>query len=247
MKDRLPSRKGIKMQRRQIKAVLFDLDDTLWPIVPVIRRAEAILHDWLATHAPAVTAQFGPDELREIRSRLIAADPACQVDLMRLRHAVLSEAFQACAADQALIGPALEVFQRARNAVTPYDDVLPGLTSLATRLKVGSISNGAADLEEIGMAHHFHYSIAAHQHGCAKPDAAIFHHACAALGVAPAQAVYVGDDPALDVEGAQKAGMLGVWMDRGGTDSGKTLPPHITPDATFSNLIDLEVWLAAHI
>lgn len=30
------------------KAILFDLDDTLWPIAPVIAAAETLLHDWLA-------------------------------------------------------------------------------------------------------------------------------------------------------------------------------------------------------
>jgi putative hydrolase of the HAD superfamily len=36
-----------------VKAVLFDLDDTLWPIVPVIARAEQLLFDWLRQNAPA--------------------------------------------------------------------------------------------------------------------------------------------------------------------------------------------------
>ena len=40
------------------KAVLFDLDDTLWPIVPVIRAAETILYTWLQQHAPRVADRF---------------------------------------------------------------------------------------------------------------------------------------------------------------------------------------------
>ena len=238
------------MSRKPIKAVLFDLDDTLWPIVPVIRRAELVLHEWLETHAPAVTRQFTSEQLRDIRMRLLAADPAYQVDLFKLRHVALTEAFNATAADLALVDPAMIVFQRARNEVTPFDDVLPGLTQLALRVKVGSISNGAADLEEIGIAQHFHYSIAAHQSGCAKPDPAIFHRACAALGVLPVEAVYVGDDPVLDVEGAQKAGLRAVWMDRSAHRSmvgGKSLPPHIQPDAICTSLVELEEWLIAHI
>ena len=34
----------------KIKAISIDLDDTLWPIWPVIERAEKALHDWLAAH-----------------------------------------------------------------------------------------------------------------------------------------------------------------------------------------------------
>ena len=33
----------------KIKAISLDLDDTLWPIGPVIVRAEAVLADWLHT------------------------------------------------------------------------------------------------------------------------------------------------------------------------------------------------------
>ncbi|MFG5407658.1 hypothetical protein ABXN37_05510 [Piscinibacter sakaiensis] len=35
------------------RAITLDLDDTLWPVRPVIRRAEAALRAWLARHAPA--------------------------------------------------------------------------------------------------------------------------------------------------------------------------------------------------
>jgi HAD superfamily hydrolase (TIGR01509 family) len=235
------------MSTPQIKAVLFDLDDTLWPIVPVIQRAEVVLRDWLTQHAPEVTRLYSNEQLRAIRMRLLEADPTYRIDLGRLRLVALSEAFDACGADLALIDPAMAVFARARNAVTPFADVLPGLTQLALRVKVGSISNGVADLEEIGIAHHFHYSIAAHQSGTAKPDPVIFHRACDALGVLPSEAVYVGDDPVLDVEGAQKAGLRAVWMDRSAHGVRQTLPPHIRPDAICTSLVELEKWLNAHI
>jgi putative hydrolase of the HAD superfamily len=235
------------MKMLPIKAVLFDLDDTLWPIVPVIKRAEVVLHEWLAIHAPGVTRHFTSDRLRELRSGLLAADTRYQVDLWALRHATLTEAFTVAGEDAAKVDLAMQIFSKARNAVTPFEDVLPTLTRLNGLVKVGSISNGFADLEEIGLAHHFHTSIAAHQLGCAKPDTAIFHAACEALDVAPAEAVYVGDDPALDVEGAQKAGLRGVWMNRSGLESTKSLPGHIRPDAVFTTLYELDQWLGERI
>ena len=58
----------MKLPRRQtIRAVLFDLDDTLWPIVPVILRAEALMHDWLSQHAPKVTERYSIAALRARR------------------------------------------------------------------------------------------------------------------------------------------------------------------------------------
>jgi putative hydrolase of the HAD superfamily len=50
--------------------------------------------------------------------------------------------------------------------------------------------------------------------GCARPDPAIFGYACRALGVAPHEAAYVGDNPGTDAVAAHAAGLTGVWLDR---------------------------------
>lgn len=235
------------MSYPRIKAVLFDLDDTLWPIVPVIRQAEIVLHEWLTQHAPAVAQKFTIDSMRARRMELMESEPRYRYDMHALRHAGLAEAFAAAGEDTSKIAQALAIFSTARNRVTPFSDVLPILTRLSGLVRVGSISNGAADLEVIGLSHHFHVSIAAYQFGCAKPDAAIFHAACEALQVEPAEAVYVGDDPILDVQGAQNAGLRAVWMNRAELAATRALPGHIRPDAICATLHDLDNWLAEHI
>ncbi|HYD82269.1 MAG TPA: HAD family hydrolase [Paucimonas sp.] len=224
--------------------MLFDLDDTLWPIVPVIRRAEAVLYDWLREHAVGVARLHTIDSLRARRLELAAADPRYRYDMWALRHAGLLEAFAAAGEDTGKVLDAMAVFSAARNQVEPFADVQPALHRLAARLKLGSVTNGVADLEVIGLARHFHVSISARKLGCAKPDAAIFHAACEALGVQPAEAAYVGDDPVLDVEGAQKAGLHGIWINRAEIDPVRTCPPHIRPDAICRTLHDLDAWLA---
>jgi putative hydrolase of the HAD superfamily len=225
-----------------IKAVLFDLDDTLWPIVPVIRRAEEILHDWLQQHVPDVASRFTIDTMRARRQELMATDPVYQLDLRKLRRAGLVEAFEITGSDLSLVDHAMEIFSRARNEVTPFADVLPVLSRLRAHTVLGSISNGVADLHAIGMAHLFQTSIAAHHMGCAKPDPIIFHAACTALGVAPREALYVGDDPVLDVEGAQKAGLQAAWLSRPELPP-RALPGHIVPDVQCASLLELEDWL----
>ena len=45
------------MGKNHIEAVVLDLDDTLWPIAPVINRAEKALARWIVDNAPAVAAQ----------------------------------------------------------------------------------------------------------------------------------------------------------------------------------------------
>ena len=39
-----------------LHAITLDLDDTLWPMAPTLRRAEALMQDWLRQHAPATVA-----------------------------------------------------------------------------------------------------------------------------------------------------------------------------------------------
>jgi putative hydrolase of the HAD superfamily len=223
------------------QAILFDLDDTLWPIAPVIAAAESTLYDWLLAHAPKVAQQFSIDALRAHRLQLLAQQPEFGLDLGALRRAGLRAAFAAAGEHEDGVEAAMRHFFAARNAVTPYEDVVPGLHRLRQHVRLGTVSNGNADLEVIGLAHHFQVSLAAAHFGKAKPDPAIFHAACAALGVAPAATVYVGDDLRLDVEGAQQAGLRAVWLNRQGSDA--HLAAGIVPDAICSSFEELLAWL----
>jgi FMN hydrolase / 5-amino-6-(5-phospho-D-ribitylamino)uracil phosphatase len=224
------------------RAILFDLDDTLWPIAPVILRADEAVHAWLREHAPRVAERFTIDDLRRARLELLARQPEFRLDLGKLRRAGLLAAFEEAGEDAAGIDLAMAAYVAARNAVAPYDDVLPGLQRLNELVLVGSISNGNADLRAIGLSHHFKVSVAAHQLGVAKPDAAIFLAACRELGVAPEDAVYVGDDILLDVQGAQRAGLRAVWMNR--TGSTLHLEHGVVPDAIVRDVGELLDWLA---
>jgi HAD superfamily hydrolase (TIGR01509 family) len=226
------------------KAILFDLDDTLWPIAPVIVQAEEALFAWLREHAPGVAERFTIEGLRHARLQLLAEQPALKLDLAKLRRLGLHAAFEAAGEDVDKVELAMTYFSAARNAVVPYDDVLPGLQALRglqPPVAVGSISNGNADLCAIGLSHHFKVSVAAHELGVAKPDAAIFLAACRLLAVAPEEAVYVGDDVLLDVQGAQRAGLRAVWMNR--TGSTLHLEHDVVPDAIVGDFGGLLDWI----
>lgn len=226
-----------------IKAVLFDLDDTLWPIVPVIQRAENLMYDWLQRHVPGVAQRVSIDGMRQRRQELMHTDPVYQLDLRRLRQAVLTEAFRDAGEDETLVEHAMAVFSKARNEVELYEDVRPVLGRLKARHRLGTISNGVSDLETIGLAHLFDTSVAAWHFGCAKPDPAIFAAACDVLQVTPSEALYVGDDLLLDVQGAQRAGMRAVWLRR--PDLGPVVPVDaaVQPDLICASLNELEQWL----
>lgn len=223
------------------RAILFDLDDTLWPIGPVIARAEQLVHDWLAANAPRVAERFSIESLRSARMALLQEQPHFHLDLGALRRAGLLAAFAEAGEDAAGVEQAMQVYYTARNTIELYEDVLPALEAIGTLAVVGSISNGNADLQAIGLAHHFTISLSAQAHGSAKPDPAIFLAACDALKVAPQDAVYVGDDILLDVQGAQRAGLRAVWLNR--TGSTRHLEHGVVPDAICRDFTELLEWL----
>ena len=223
------------------QALLFDLDDTMWPIGPVIAAAETGWHAWLAERAPAVTAKYSVEALRALRMALLEKQPELMADLYQLRRAALESVFAETGADAAHIEGAMQHFNVLRNDVTLYDDVAPVLAELRGMLRLGVITNGNADLEVIGLHHHFEVALSSARFGRAKPDPSIFLAACEAMGVAPQDAVYVGDDLRLDVLGAQAAGMRAVWMNRGGGEA--HVAAGIAPDVICADFHQLLAWV----
>jgi 2-haloalkanoic acid dehalogenase type II len=226
-----------------IKAVLFDLDDTLWPVETVIMQAELTLYQWMEVHTPKVVQNVTIESMRKRRQALVKTNPRFEYDLWALRHTMLSQVFHEFGSDQSLADQAMAVFAHARNQVQLYDDVIPVLKQLNLEVSLGSISNGFADLQSIGLASYFKVSLAAHSFGCAKPDPRIFRAACAALDLRPQEVLFVGDDLALDVAAAQQVGMQGIWMNRRYLKAEETRHRHVRPDATISDLTQIFTYL----
>ena len=200
----------------RILAVSLDLDDTLWPVEPAIVAAEQQLDGWLRHHHAPVAARWPVAALRELRDQVSLERPDLAHDFTAQRLITLQRAFAACNIDDAPVEDAFEVYFAARNRIECYADALPALQALGAHLPLVSISNGNADLDRIGLRRHFRHCISARECGVAKPAAAIFHEACARLGLAPEHVLHVGDDPLLDVIGARAAGLRTAWLNRHG-------------------------------
>lgn len=199
-----------------IRAITFDLDDTLWPVGPVIEQAERAMHAWLEDHCPEVAAEFDVAGLRALRERIGVEQPHLAHDFSALRRRSLEAALHGHGYDGAHVEGAFEVFYAERQKVTLFGDALPLLQGLRQGYRLGSISNGNADLELIGLDHLFEARIHARQLGHAKPSREIYLAACAALGCRPDEVLHVGDDALLDVIGARDAGLQVAWLDRHG-------------------------------
>jgi putative hydrolase of the HAD superfamily len=72
--------------------------------------------------------------------------------------------------------------------------------------------------------------------GQRKPHAAIFEAACQALRITPAEAIFIGDSPSIDIAGAKGAGMGAIWLDRKGNRLDEAIPP---PDHIVKRLEEI--------
>jgi putative hydrolase of the HAD superfamily len=99
-----------------------------------------------------------------------------------------------------------------------FPDTVPALDTLAG-YRHAVLSNSAfahqdRKLRALGVRDRFEVLLCAAELGVSKPEPAAFHAACEALGLAPAQVAYVGNEPDIDARGAADAGLLGIWLDR---------------------------------
>jgi HAD superfamily hydrolase (TIGR01549 family) len=214
----------------------FDLDDTLWPVSPVIAAAESELSSWLRARYPLTLSGHDIESMRALRAGVAERYPERGHDLTFLRHRALKDLFAAAGYAESLADDALEVFFAARNRVEFYDDVRPSLLRLRSRYRLFAVSNGNADLQRCGIADLFAGHVTARAAGAAKPDARIFAALLELAGVEAREVLHIGDDPVADVVGATQAGMQAVWLNRDAREWPSGLPP---PPRTITTLAQI--------
>ena len=225
-----------------IRAITLDLDDTLWPIAPVMLRAEQQLDAWLRAHVPKAAERWPIEAMRALREHITQQHPHLAHDYTEQRRLTLAHVFADSGEDAAHVDSAFAMFYAARNQVQCYPDAIDALERIAARVPVAALTNGNADLHAIGLARHFSFSLGAREHGQPKPSACIFHAACGRLGVEPEQVLHVGDDIEMDVVGAAQAGLRTCWINRE-----QRSWPHadLRPDLECTTLAVLADWLDA--
>ncbi len=223
-----------------IRAITLDLDDTLWAIGPVIRRAEADLWQWLINNYPDIPRRFSSDDMLQLREQAANEFREHSHDFRFLRKKVLEQVALDCGYTADLVEPAFAVFDAARNRVEFYPDVLPALEQLFNEFTVIAVTNGNANLQTIGIRHLFHHVVTAVGTGCAKPGRPIFDEAVNRAGMPASEVLHVGDHPAIDIAGARAAGLRTAWMNR----NGDAWPGDLTePDAEVTTVTELRALL----
>jgi putative hydrolase of the HAD superfamily len=123
---------------------------------------------------------------------------------------------------------------RRRAVMRLFPDSLACLTELRRRgILLALVTNGDATqqrdkIERHDLARFFDTILVEGEFGVGKPDEAVYRHVLKTLGIAPGEALMVGDHLEWDVGAPQRLGLTGVWMNRGGVGlpDGSTVRPH---------------------
>lgn len=216
-----------------LRAVLFDLDDTLYDL-------KAHWNTCLRIALAEVSRVTSCDLEMLVRLALTA-----KIWINQLPDFLRSQGIT----DQVLIENAFTRYQDIWFDTLTLDPDAPALlTALGARYHLGLITNGPSwsqrpKIERFDLASYMHAIIVSEEVGVAKPDPQIFHIALNALAVAPDEALFVGDSPENDLWGAAQAGMPAIWVNR----YGATLPAGAPqPIAVVDGLHDLLAIIRAY-
>jgi putative hydrolase of the HAD superfamily len=230
----------------RLKAVLFDIDDTLFSTSDFARRARA--------NAVRAMIQAGldvPEEVvqRELDEVLAEFSSNYEHHFERLLQRLPPEATQR-------VNPALIVAAGVAayhdtkfRELAPYPDVLPLLAGLARAgLRVGVITHGltvkqAEKLVRLGVVPYLDPKaiFISDQIGISKPNPKLYAAALRDLELLPDEVMYVGDNPEHDIVPPKSIGMLTVWARRGAKKG--TQKPPVAPDYVVDDFIELEAIL----
>lgn len=192
------------------RAALFDLDNTLYDREAAFGRwADAFLRDTLRL--------TDAEEVRRVRALIHEMD----ADGYGSKAAIFERLHSLYPALPGSPARSVDVFfEEFIGHITPEPETETLLDALqGANLPFGVITNGSArqwrKIENLGLARRTDCLFVSETFGGKKPDRAIFEAAAAHLGVSPSETLFVGDNPAVDVLGAQAAGMRAAWLHRG--------------------------------
>lgn len=196
-----------------IKAITFDLDDTLYDNMPYIHEAERSLQTYIAANYPAA-AHISQTQWRHFRTRALRNKPSLRNDIGGLRKAMLGAGFENAGIQDLshAVDDCFNYFYKKRSDFTLDKHTHNILDQLSQRIPLAAITNGNVDCKAIGIAQYFSHIIQASPEFPMKPDRAMFLEMTTLLNMPAAQILHVGDDLEKDIKGAHLAGYQSAWF-----------------------------------
>ena len=223
-----------------IKAVFFDVDDTLFPFQKAHKAAMGPLcrYVWEQLQIPPEEFALAYDTHYRRMEEEIGPQAAIHNRMIRFLR-ILEEREKPLS-----FAPVLNDLYW--NAVLAAGEPEPGAAACIRSLRqkgyfLGIASNMTLDwqmrkLEKIGLLPYFHWIVSSEEAGIEKPHRGFFDLCLRYAGCGPQECVMVGDSLELDILGAENAGMRALWY---------ASPEKLSAHPGFSHYSQLEDRIAA--
>jgi putative hydrolase of the HAD superfamily len=191
------------------KAILFDLDGTLWDRTNAVRALATEQHKELRDALGHIPRDRYVD-------RIIRLDDLGRVD-KRVLYETIGVEFNLSGAEVARLHA--DFWARFASHTRPFPEVIQTLHRLRDGgIKLGIVSNGSTAVQEakitqLGLSALVDAVLISEREGIRKPDPKIFHLALARLGAEASEAWFVGDNPDDDIAGALAVGLRTFWRE----------------------------------
>jgi putative hydrolase of the HAD superfamily len=223
------------------KAVIFDLDDTLYP-------ERQFVSGGFAAAARLVASESG------LPAERCARELECLFDRGERTH-TFDVWLDAASLPQTLSSAMIQAYRQHWPSLTLHGDVEHAITWCRhARLSTGLVSDGYLDVQRrkvasLRLSEILTTIVLSDEFGRAfwKPSTRPYLAAVERLRVDPGEAVYVGDNPQKDFRGARRAGLKSVRIRRPGGVYASEEPAdrEAEPDCEVESLVDLQEALAA--
>lgn len=215
------------MIRHPVRAIGFDLDDTLCVYLPVAEQSRRLaFQELVLPHLEAdldAVDQHYKHAFREVLE-MIHTEPWYSL-YKQEGHPTRTETMRRMLRRLGLPADGLaeqlsrRYAQLREERLHLHADTLPVLNTLRERYPLAVITNGPAyeqrrELQVLGIEDYFDVIAIEGEVGIGKPHSEIFRFVEARLGVAPEELLFVGNSWAHDVKGALNAGWQAVWLNR---------------------------------
>ncbi|HLY09080.1 MAG TPA: TIGR02253 family HAD-type hydrolase [Planctomycetota bacterium] len=203
-----------------LKAVFFDIDDTLFSTTEFAEKARRGAADAMRRHGLRLPTDHILRELSEVITEF-SSNYEHHFDKLLLR--LPRRAFDGVN-PAILVAAGVHAYHDAKvHQLRPYPDVPPVLKKLGhTDLVRGIITAGlqqkqADKVLRLGLYEYFTPTaiFISDQIGISKPNPKLYQRACDEVGVQPQETMYVGDHPTQDIDPANALGMVTVHIRRG--------------------------------
>lgn len=226
-----------------IKALTFDLDDTLYENTSVLLKAEQSLQEYMHAMYP-VTESVDRHFWRELQRGHLKLNPLLRHDMGELRkrslHSGLIKLGFAGKELEAATSTCYEHFYYQRSNFKVDQNIHSLLERLAKKVPLVAITNGNADPERIGLGQYFSKCFRASLSMPMKPDRTMFDAAQAHLNIPQKNILHVGDNLESDIFGALKAGYQTAWYAEDRTMRLNTEQASVVPHVQLHRLLQLE-------